>query len=55
MASLRGEVPQLRLPRGRAFEARLGDAGTHAERALYGTFNDSGREGVFVLWRYACR
>lgn len=54
-ASLHGKTLNLRLPRGRSFKARLGDAGAYAEHALYGSFNDSGREGVFVLWRYAGR
>lgn len=40
------------LPGSRSFTARLGDAGSHAEHALYGSFRDGKREGVFVLWRY---
>ena len=51
-ASLEDTTLSLRLPGGRTFRAELGDAGSHAERALYGSFRDPGREGVFVLWRY---
>lgn len=54
-ASLKDNELRVRLAGGRTFRATLGDAGSHAERALYGSFRDAGREGVFVLWRYAKR
>jgi len=55
VASLKDSELRVRLAGGRTFRAALGDAGSHAEHALYGSFRDAGREGVFVLWRYAKR
>jgi hypothetical protein len=54
-ASLKDDMLSLSLPRGRTFTAKLGDPGSHAELALYGSFRDGKREGVFVLWRYRSR
>lgn len=54
-ARLDGERVSLRVA-GQTYRARLGGAGSHAERALYGTFSDEKQgEGVFVLWRYKKR